>query len=509
MNSNSETTEKVGPEAGLLNHTQQAGVLPEPAWLARVRFARRIGYVLVLVLVSIHVARYFGLEPANPNPTFPQAELLQDTVEELVRIAHELPDDKLQQIRPNWGRGWAYTAWRITLLDTWDPNRLHDPNDPNSVQPHALAIEFVRRPSTERQLDLASSVIEKLLSEYEYRLTYRHPLRPLIFTDHDGAALSRLTIALCTAARVAFEEDQQPDLAIWYLRHALSLGQITDQLELRRIWNGNVYNELIVIEELSQVLRDGRVSERQASAIAELLGQYLDLEDMVADYAGLSEDINSLFDVHYSSDSEGGYLVVHRANWLILDAWERDPINSQDYAQKTQPRSRIWNIGAPLFHRRQSVAKQFDALREDLNHAVTIVGMEDWHEYSALPYSLWETSQLPPSGIFSTIAPMVNRQTIELEKARTMHRRAVYVMAHLAAHRATVGSYPEDLSQIENFVEPLDLNTHLPFLYEKTEFSYELRSEKTVYSPFERELNISTEPGKSYLRDRGKPDLQH
>jgi hypothetical protein len=476
----------------------------EPLWMRRVRLVRRLGYGVVLLLIGWYVVKFTSIKPAVSEWDAADAQVLQSTVDELVVLAGQLPQSDLKLYESSGQWLGSRSSIRMEFQWPWNP-------EPNSV--HAACIPYSRREDVQLVIAQTSRALDFIKRECATGLTFRDPISPLVLVDTEVSGLQAICSALRIAARVSLDEEQNPDQAAEQLLMALDISHLLDQSAAWRDYSSQLSYEVDPLEELTHVLRKPGISRETADRVAAALEDDLSLPKAMDDYAGLTDNLDHLLNRCYVSEEDGGYLVVNQALQILRDRYVYQQIRS-DTNMPNQPRLArvIANLGAPLFYSRTQVRHRLDRLREAVRELAEhpAKALEEQAKNYWLPDTRWAFYRSTASGVYDCVAQWITVDSIRSIRGVVMRRRAVYVMARLAAFRAENGAYPatlEELAAFEGRELPLDLNTNQPFLYEpKQTDSFTLDSVDRIQVQLQNNgqiPNYNVQYSRSYLKPRG------
>ena len=453
-----------------------------PRWTVRLRWLRRIGYVVIPLVCSVYGYHFWTLEPAGAQGAANDASLLKATVRELEAAAVQLPAAKIPTTQPRarWGVGWTLPGTAEVYLGKWDTS------DPNSA--HALAATFAQLPETQAAFDQARRVLERFDAQRTSRITFRDPIDSLRSNDINVAQLADLMFGLCAAARVAVEVDDDPDRALALLRTALPIARLMDQIDSWQAYGNLFEDELAPLDELMQTLQQTNISAAAAQATADALEEYLSYAEAIDDFAGIGRDLEAVLDRFYASEQDGGWLVVNRSGLMLVNFWRRQALSNDRLSHLAQPGWGFWNLGTLMFDRRQKVYAQIKASQalahETAEYPSAAMYDSDDEHYLPLPDTKWSFPAGRNSGLYYAMGRWMNRNELQSLRAIVSMRRVLYVMACIAQYRAEHGQLPASLAEIEADRArplPLDLNTNQPFLYEMLDDGYSLNSAAAIH----------------------------
>ena len=476
--------------APTLRETRRAVLFPMIGWVspARMRTIRLARRLLYLVLV-LGVVRYgwvlIHLKPAAPLEGVEDVQAILSAFEDLTELGKQLPVDALlpaDTSLPNSSRAFTgedvaagtFMVFRLNsgLSVDWRP-------DPNT--PQARVLTYVEQPMTQATLDAVRIRIDALMTALNRPLTQHHILMPNDQNLQHFPQVFALLRTFLVDARVAVDEYRDAARAQRDLVTALNLARLMDQMGW--LWGETdiLRFERIVLLEMMLDLQIPARAPTYEQAIIRALEPHLDPVTTMLDFYGLSAGVEPLLDPFYTTAAAGRYFVPsHAAPYMN----KRRGIGALKPSAQLDPTpwSAFWNLGAPAFDSRAQT-------REHLEHLMTFVTEmaltpADQMAAKAQELNLDQVydyrSVSRGGGSYRWLESRVRVFSLRGLHHVTAQRRAVYLMARLAAYRAEHLEYPESLAELEAFDRqpaPLDLNTSQPFIYQRRDDGgYDLES---------------------------------
>ncbi len=280
-----------------------------------------------------------------------------------------------------------------------------------------------------------------------------------------GAQTVRATLA--ARARVRHAEQQDPTAALADLRASLALHDVLHGAEIssfygEQVWQLDIFEMIILAQECDLP------PEPAAQMIAFLRDELsLSLSQALAT-ATLASDVQSLLARHYTDDGRGN-------GWLVLSTLQ---VNEFLFGDTATQRSRAWNVFAPLFNDRQTVAARMAGFHGSFTDA-------DGLDFKQARDMVLSQQRAQPrttimDGPFSERRGSLAPLDFNFVFSDVMWRRAAVVILALSAYKHDHGPYPDDLAALSpRYLReiPTDLLTAKPFEYQlKPDGTYELRT---------------------------------